>query len=363
VATDELEEGMPIRVGVIGSSFGGTTIVPGFRRLEDVEIVALVSGRMERAQSVAQQLGIPHAFEDYRAMLDGVEVDLVSVAAPPHLHYEMVMECVRRGKHVICEKPFAIHLGQAREMLQAAERAGVVHALNHEFRYFRGRTGFKQRVDEGFLGEARLIRIVWRSDSRANPEQVPLDWWFQRERGGGILGAIGSHYIDSLRWWFGEITGVAAQLDAFVKQRRLPDGSGWGEVTADDTSTLLFQVGRHAAQATLSLTAVAGVRGSRVEAYGSAGSLVIEDDDQLLGAAASGALEPLPTPDEPFPPVKGEPRTVGPCADLAARVIARIRGERGPDFPTFREGAAVQAVMDAAHRSSDERRWATPEAV
>lgn len=354
---------MPLRVAVIGTGFGATTQIPGFRRLEDVQVVAVASARLSRARETAQRFGIAAAFDDYRAMLDQVDVDLVSVVSPPSLHREMVLAALERGTHVICEKPFAMNLAQAREMLHAAERAGVVHAVDHEFRYLAARSAFKRLVDQGFLGEPRLVRVVMRSDLRTNPRAEPFGWWYRRDQGGGVLGANGSHYLDALRWWFGEIRDVVAALDAFVPRRPLPDGSGWGEVTADDSASLLLHVGESRAQVTLSLTQVSNGYGSRVEAYGTDGTLVIEDDERVLGGRAGERLEPLCLEPERFPRRAGEPRLVGPFAELAARVLARIRGERGPDFPTFREGAAVQAAMDAAYRSVREGMRVAPEAV
>ena len=349
---------MALRVALIGTGFGATVQLPGFRRLPDVEVVAVASARLARAREVAGRFGIPHAFDDYRAMLNTVEIDLVSVAAPPHLHFEMVMAALERGKHVICEKPFALNLGEAQQMLREAERAGVVHALDHEFRYLPGRTGLKQRLAEGFVGEPRLFQIVWRSDSRARAEDVPFDWWSERSKGGGVLGAIGSHYIDSVRWWLGEIREVSAALTAAVPRRRLPDGSGWADVTSDDTASVVLRLA-NGCQGTINLSAAGGVRGNRVEVYGSAGSLIVEDDERLWGARRGEPLTELPRPAERFAAVTGEARMVGPFAELAARVVARIRGEGGEDFPTFREGVAVQAALDAIYRASDERRWMT----
>lgn len=342
---------MAVKVAIIGSGFGSSTQVPGFRAVPGVEVVALASGRLERARQAAARLNIPHAFDDYQTLLDAVDVDLVSIAAPPYLHHEMVLASVQRGKHVICEKPFALDLAQAEDMLGAAERAGVVHAVDHEFRFLPARAGFKTAIEDGALGEPRLVRIVWRSDARAKASSPAHDWWSQREKGGGALGAIGSHYLDSLRWWFGEVQVVSALLNAFVPRRPLPNGQGEAEVTSDDSATVSLRL-EAGAQATLSVTMAAGPRGSRVEAHGSDGALMIEDDERLFSAKPGASWEPLPLPEERFRRAPDDPRLVSPFAELVSRVVARIEGGGEATYPTFHEGVAVQRALDAAYAAA-----------
>src|SRR3569833_606807 len=195
---------MLTRVAVIGTGFGSTVQVPGFQQLDDVEIVAIASGRLERAQEVASRFGIPNAFDDYVRMRDQVEVDLVCIATPPYLHREMVGAVIQRRRNVLCEKPFALSVAEATEMLDPARDAGVVHAVDHEFRFTAGRSAVKEQLEAGFVGEPRVVQLLFRLPARMTADSAPFDWWSERERGGGLLGAIGSHYIDSLRWWFGE---------------------------------------------------------------------------------------------------------------------------------------------------------------
>src|SRR4029079_2059959 len=120
-----------IRVGVIGTGFGGLVQVPGFVKRPDVELVAIASEREKRAKEFGERFGVA-GYGDYRRMLEEQELDLVSVTAPPYLHHEMVMAARAKGRSVLCEKPLAANLGEAREMLAAAEKAGVIHAVDHE---------------------------------------------------------------------------------------------------------------------------------------------------------------------------------------------------------------------------------------
>jgi predicted dehydrogenase len=341
---------------VIGSSYGTTVQVPGFRHVQDVELVGLASGRLERAREMAAKHGIPHAYDDYRAMLDEVPLDLVTIVTPPYLHHEMVLEAVRRGIHVICEKPFARDVAEAEAMLRAAEAAGVVHAIDHEFRFLPAHQAFRERVRDGFIGRPRLVRIVNVGDARVRPDSVPFTWWSERSKGGGVVTAVASHYLDALRVWFGDVRDVTAVADTFVRERPLRDGPGMGAVTSDDTATILLHLAESGAQASITTSMAVAGRLQRVEAYGSEGSLVIEDGMRLLGGRVGEPLAELSIPPEPLPVQPGLQRMIGQFATLAGRVAQRIRGEAAGDFPTFADGVAVQRLLDAVFLSAREGR-------
>jgi predicted dehydrogenase len=344
----------PVRVAVIGTSFASAVQIPGFQLLPGVEVVAVASAREERAAQAAEKFGIPNAYGDWKRMLDEVECDVVSIVTPPYLHHEMVLATIERGRHVFCEKPFAMNVAEGVEMVQAAERSGLVHGVDHEFRYRPARARLKELVDAGHLGEPRLIRWGWLLGMLAEPNSRAWSWWSERSKGGGIFGALGSHLIDSLLWWFGDIEEVTAQLGTFISRRPMPDGKGTGEVTADEDVALLLRFAS-GARCTVDLTGSARPGRLLLEAYGSDGALAIEDDERLLAATGTGGWEPAEIPSRLVRQVSGDPR-LAPFVELAERLVTRVRGGETPEFADFRQGLRVQAVMDAAHLSADERR-------
>ncbi|MGH9425279.1 MAG: Gfo/Idh/MocA family protein, partial [Terriglobia bacterium] len=105
-----------IGIGVIGTGFGAKVQVPAFKAIPGVEVVGLAGRDRQRTAIIAGDLGIPKAYDSWQALLDDERVAAVSIAAPPALHYEMVMGALRRGKHVLCEKPFGLDPLQAQEM-------------------------------------------------------------------------------------------------------------------------------------------------------------------------------------------------------------------------------------------------------
>jgi predicted dehydrogenase len=282
-------------------------------------------------------------------MLADQQLDLVSIVTPPYLHHEMTLAALERGCHVLCEKPFALNLAQAREMLAAARQAGVVHAVDHEFRYLPARLKMKELVESGYLGELLTVRISAQSDMLLDPQARPWTWWHDREKGGGILGALGSHLIDTLRWWFGEIVELAAQLDTYVKRRPLSDGGEWREVTADDLVAALLRLA-NGAQASFLVSGLARGAGSRMEAHGTAGTLII-DEATLLGVQGRGAPQPIELPALPRLN-QGDDFRIAPFLSFLERFLPQLRGEGEAAVASFEEGVAVQAVMDAMHESS-----------
>lgn len=341
-----------VRVGVIGTGFATKVQVPAFQRCAGVEVVALASGREERARQEAERFDLAVAYGDYRKMLAEQDLDLVSIVTPPYLHHEMTMAALEAGHNVLCEKPFAKNLDQGREMLAAAEQAGVIHAVDHEFRYLPARLRMKELVDDGYLGEVRTVRISSLSDMLLDVDGRPWSWWSDLDCAGGILGAQGSHLIDSLIWYFGDIAAVAAQLDTFIRRRPMPDGSEWRDVTSDDQVAALFRLA-NGAQVNFLVSGVTRPQGVRFEAYGSDGALII-DEPSLFGARRGGELEPIELP--PPPPLQaGDDGRISPFLAFLDRFLPRLRGEAGPDVPNFRDGLRVQAVMDAIHLSAEEK--------
>ena len=193
---------MALRVGIVGTGFGARVQVPGFRAA-GYEVTAICSAHPERARTVADQAGIPVAVETVGELVERDDVDVVCVTSPPTLHREHTLAALAAGKHVICEKPMARDSREAREMLAAAERAGVVHAIDHEFRYAPARSKVKELLEARAIGEMRLALVMEMTGMLVDPTRPRQEWWLRRDRSGGLLGAIGSHWIDSLIWWLG----------------------------------------------------------------------------------------------------------------------------------------------------------------
>lgn len=349
-----------LRVGIIGTGFGAKVQAPGFQMHPETEVVALSSIRPGRAAEAAAALNIPQAFDDWQEMVEKVDLDLLSVVTAPNLHYPPAIAGLVKGRHVLCEKPFALHLEQAREMRDLARSQGVVHAVNHEFRYLPARQTFKHLVASGFLGEIFQVVVTFTMPSFERFATRPYSWLWDAEAGGGMLGALGSHLIETLQWWFGPITNVAARLDTRIRMRQ--GDSGLTRVTADDSFRFLCDFGSGAGGVVQFLPVAHHGEGLRVEAYGRNGTLIFQGDKQVLAGHPGGPLQPVELPAIEAVPGVGDRVNIDshlpPFLVLVDRLVKAIRqGQPGTDYPDFQTGCQVQAVLDALRQSQREGRF------
>jgi len=184
-----------LRVGIVGAGFGGTVHAPAYALHPRFDVVAIASPN--NAERVAKERKIPHAFRSVDEMLGGVELDVVSVASPPFDHHPSVLAALRAGKHVLCEKPFALTLAQAQEMHAAAQQAGTANALAFEFRYVPAVRAIKELLDNGHVGALRELEIarLGRELREANTSRE-RGWWFSAAKGGGVANAVMPHFFD-----------------------------------------------------------------------------------------------------------------------------------------------------------------------
>lgn len=343
-----------VGVGIIGTGFGLSAQLPGFRACDGAEVIALCGRNPERTRRLAERHSIAHAFSDYRAMLQLDAIDLVSIVTPVSLHHPMTMAALGAGKHVLCEKPMAMDLAEATGMLEAAESSSLVHLIDHELRFNPTRVRLKELLDAGYAGEIYHATITTSSNFRADPDVRPWDWWSDARQGGGSLGATASHQIDLLHWWIGRITEVSAEINTFVKHRRLPDSAEYAVVTSDDYCTLLlrFENGQYGS---IMITSVARQpAGTRFEIHGERASLILDADERLWGRQA-GDMQltelTVPDPNRDLPGIEKSVWAVS-FICLAQELVTSIREQRQPTRgATFRDGARCQAVLDAARTS------------
>ena len=166
----------PIGAAVVGTGFGLFTHV---RALRDAgfEVRAIIGRDLEKTRARAAPLGIPLAANDLpRVLADDPAIRLVTVATPPHAHFTPVMQAIAAGRAVMCEKPFACDTAQAREMLEAAEQAGVPHALGAEFRYDSAQALLSRLVREGAIGEPLMFHRIYQQPG-GDPSEPLADWW------------------------------------------------------------------------------------------------------------------------------------------------------------------------------------------
>lgn len=344
---------MKLRVGVIGTGFGSQVQIPAFRAHPRVEVVAVASGTPGKARVAAERFEIPYAFDDHTELMN-VDLDLVSITTPPHLHHPMTMSALLAKRHVICEKPMALSASEGVAMLREAERQKVVHVIDHELRFNPNRRRIKSLIEEGFVGRPRHALITIVGTGRSDPTR-PWTWWSDAERGGGILGALGSHQIDLLRYWMGEIEAAAGTVQTYIRERPAPDGTGRKKVTSEDFTAFSLQFPSGAVGTVVISGVAANPVGPRLEVWGDDGTLLLDREERLWGAQRGRDLMEMTEPETTSPP---------PGMDYTAlwglsfvRVVEHLVSailDSKPVAPaaTFRDGLQVQRVMDAVRSAA-----------
>jgi predicted dehydrogenase len=342
-----------LRVGVIGTGFGALVQIPAFRANPRAEVVAVASGTPGKARRTAEAFGVPHAFDDWTKLV-AADLDLVSITTPPAIHHAMALAALNAGRHVLCEKPMAMSVAEAEEMLAHGERARRVHVIDHELRFNPNRRKARALIEQGLVGRPRHVLLTAVNASRLDPAK-PWGWWFDETRGGGLLGAVGSHQVDLLRYWLGEIAAVTGTALPFVPERPLPDGTGRRPVTADEFTTFSLRF-RSGAVGTVFLSAVAThAVGPRVEVWGDEGHLVLDEGERLWGARRGEKLAELTEPETITPPPGMEYVSLWGVSFVRLvqhLVQAMLDGAPVAPAATFRDGVAVQRVLDAVRRAT-----------
>jgi predicted dehydrogenase len=352
---------------VVGTGFGCFTHVRALRAA-GFEVLAVVGRDPAKTAARAAAFDVPRALTSYADALALAGVDAVTIATPPHTHAELVLGAIAAGKHVICEKPFARDVVEARAVLDAAERAGIVHVLGTEFRYDTGQALLARAVRDGLVGTPRLATFLLHVPVLASPGATLPEWWASAAEGGGWLGAHGSQVIDQVRATLGEVDAARGTLLRVADRER---------ADADDGFVVELRL-RTGASALLQSTAAdwgAPVIVSRV--VGSTGTAWIEALGDVVYVADRDGTRRLDVPDElrTPPPVAlpagvlgtdyermhGHGFDLGPYTRLAEvfrdRILGRAPPTGTPAPATFADGVADTAVLDAVRRSLADGGW------
>ena len=383
-------------VGMIGYAFMGAAhshawrTAPRFFDLPMSVAMRAVCGRdPAKVADAADRFGWDSTETDWSRLVDRDDVDLVDVCTPGDTHAEIAIAALDAGKHVLCEKPLANTVAEARAMATAAERAsrhGVMAMVGFTYRRVPAIALARRLVAEGRLGEIRHVRAQYLQDWIADAS-APMSWRLEKDRAGsGALGDIGAHIVDLAQHVTGEqILTVNGLLETFVKERPLPeegaarhlgtdavDGTGQqtGTVTVDDMATFLTRFTGGAVGVFEATRFATGRKNAiRLEINGSKGSIAFDFEDMNVlhfydaaeDSATAGFRRILVTePEHPYVGGWWPPgHLLGYEHAFTHQVVDLVHAiESGnPPLPSFTDGLQVQTVLDAIERSSDTGEW------
>ncbi|MEU7609676.1 Gfo/Idh/MocA family oxidoreductase [Micromonospora sp. NPDC049204] len=378
-----------LRVGMVGYAFMGAAHSQAWRTVNRVfdlparARMALICGRdTTKVAEAADRLGWDASTTDWRDLISRDDIDVVDICTPGDSHAEIALAALAAGKHVLCEKPLANTVAEARAMTAAADAArasGVRSMCGFNYRRVPAVTMMRQMVADGRLGVIRHVRATYLQDWIVDP-QFPLVWRLQKDRAGsGALGDIGAHIIDLTQFVTGQrISGVSAVTETFVKERPLPaESSGLaasvdggsaptGLVTVDDAAVFVARLdGGALATYEASRFATGRKNALRVEINGSLGSVIfdlerlneLEFYDATRPSVEQGFTRILVTEgDHPYmsawwPPghiIGYEHSFTHEMRDFIEAVATGV-----DPTPSFADALQVQLVLDAVTRSAE----------
>ena len=339
-----------IRLGIVGTNYGRTVLLPAFRADPRCQVIALAGSDAGRAAELARTAGVAKGYGDWRALVEDSNVQAVAMATLPGLQAQIAIRALELGKPVFAEKPMAGDLAGAAAMLRQATVSRLPTMIDFNFHQNMNWQRAKKMLDAGAIGALRHVVVNWHVESRAIQLRM-RNWKTLGEDGGGVLGNFISHCFHYLEWFCGPIAGLSARISG------LP---GDAELETTVAMALQCQAGP-LISLSMSCASYLGT-GHRLEFFGEDGTLVLHNPSldyirgfELFYAKRPGAaLERIAVID-PVDAQYPEGR-IAPVSRLAKMFIDAIENG-GTPAPGFAEGYRVQYLMDAARRSHQQGAW------
>jgi predicted dehydrogenase len=366
-----------VRVGIIGTGRIAEMVhIPSLRLCPDLcEVLAVAARTAEKTKAFAERWGIPRVYPDWQSLLADPEVDAVVICPPSDLTAEVARAAIAMDKHILCEKPLGLSHPEAARVEVEAEASPRVHMVAFTFRFVPALRYLKRLVVEGHFGEIRHWRLSYFTDFMLDPT-TPIAWRNRRaQAGAGILADMGSHAIDFARYLLGEIASVSGVGRLYVRERPSETGAGLVPVDAEDACAFTAEFASGAIGTFDFNRAVAG-RGGKgranyqcIEIHGTGGAAIYElihpfelmiSLGPAMTAAQQWARAEVPLDLRKYPGSPRNPRVDDPLLgykfDQGVAFLQAIRGVTA-DYPTFRDAAEAQRVVDAVEVAARERRW------
>lgn len=378
-----------VNIALIGHLFMGKAHSNAYRQVQRffpgklLPRMKVICGKAspKELEATAREFGWEEWDSEWERVIARDDIQVVDVSTPSFLHHPMVIAAAKAGKHIICEKPLANSLREAKEMLRAVEKAGVLHYVNFVYRRCPAVAFAKKLIEEGRLGEVYHYHAAYLQDWIMDPD-FPLVWRLDKKTAGsGALGDIGAHAIDLARYLNSEITAVTGQMTTFIKERPIPaTGEGaWGakgskvkkgKVTVDDDTNFLARFKNGSVGVFESTRFAGGRRNSNTfQIYGSKGSLAFNlermNELEFYDCTEKPGYQGFKTISvtEAVHPYVGAWWPPGHIIGYEHTFVHAIHDfltclEKGRmPAPNFEDGVKNHIVLDAVERSAKSAKW------
>ena len=366
-----------LNIGIVGAQFMGrahSNAWSDVSRFYDLPFKVVMKAACDidpaSEQNFAQRLGWQSFETSWEKMIERKDIDVIDICTPNKLHMPVALKAAREGKHVICEKPLAMNEEEARQMAEAAQKAGIRHMTAFNYRRVPAIAHAKKMISEGLLGKIHHFNAVYYQDWLVDP-LFPWVWRNDAKlAGSGAHGDMNAHTVDLARFLVGELDSVCGDEKVFVEERPLSGGNGTGKVTADDAICFLARFKSGAMGNFIASRFSTGKKNFlRLEIFGSEGSLTfnlermneLEYFSRKDNSTEQGFRTIVITENEhPYirkwwPPghiIGWEHTFIHEIGDFLTAIAEDKRIE-----PDFEDGYQCQRVLDAVSTSAKTKRW------
>ena len=364
-----------IGVGLIGTGYMGKCHALAWNGVKAVfgdcarpRLVQLAEVTQDLAQRKADEFGFERGTGDWRELVADPDVEVVSITTPNAFHAEMAIAALEAGKHVWCEKPMAVALGDAERMAAAAKASGKVAVLGYNYIQSPLMRQIEALLQEGAIGTVNHIRLEMDEDFMADPEAL-FYWKSEASSGYGAPDDFGVHPLSLLQVLFGPVTKVFANLSKPYADRPTVEGTRRA-VETFDIASVLFELGE-GISGVMALNRSAWGRKGRValQIFGSGGTIIFDQERfnelQIYSAADRQSLQgfrtilagPQHPPYDRFIPAPGHGLGFNDLKIIECHELLRRIGGEDARVIDFQTGLNIERAVHAMAQSHREQRW------
>lgn len=370
-----------IRIGIIGFGFMGKTHTYGYKTIPlyynnlpfKIKLVGVCDANKEIAERAKETLDFEFATDNPDDIFNRKDIDVIDVCTPNIYHKDAVVKALAAGKNVYCDKPLATSYEETKEIIGLLEEYNSTTQMALQYRFFPATMRAKELIEEGKIGRIMSFRACYLHSGSVDPKK-PIGWKQDKKfGGGGVLFDLGSHVLDVMYYLLGEYASIFARTDVIYKQR--PDKNGnLIDIEADDIAFMIVKM-KNGGSGTIEASKVAtGANDElRFEIHGDKGAVRfnlmdpnwLEFYDNTIPEAPLGGnkgytkiecVQRFKKPGGDFPGPKFSVGWIRSHVHSLYNFLSCVY-EKKQASPSFREGAYIQYVMEAAYESDKGSKW------
>ena len=368
-----------INIGLIGAGWIGGVHSECYKRVEPtfnlkpgtINLYTIADIDEELAKDTANRYGYEKLTTDWKEVVEDEKVDLIDICVSNFLHYEIAMSAAQHKKNIFCEKPLAINVTQAAEMVKAVDENNLKAMINYNYRKVPAIVYLKQMIESGELGEIYNFRSFIAQDFAAD-SMMPISWRFKFEKsGGGSVVTMGNHVFDMARFLIGDIDRLVSDCKTIIKKRPINDDPHkFSEVDVDDLANVMVRFKNEVPGFMESCWTIHGRKHFfELEVYGSKGSVIFVSErlnelkicEDSQPKKAKGFKDVLIGQEHPYGEIFNLKTGMGIGIKESFVIqlydmVYSILNDKNPT-PNFRDGYESQKITEAVQKSSKERCW------